>query len=109
MPRRCLPIASIAAYALLALSMTGAPARSEGVFSRDCYGNYPVRSCVEIYRSGRVSPNVIAAPQSAEDRAAAEARDKRWLARCQPTIRSDLYGMPRYSFAAAGCEFGRFD
>lgn len=109
MPRRCLPIASIAACALLALSMTSAPAQSEGVFSRDCYGFYPMRSCLEIYRTGRVNPNVIAVPQTMEDRAAAENRDKRWAAHCRPTARYDLYGMLRYNFAAAGCEFGRID
>ena len=48
-------------------------------------------------------------PQSAEERAAAEARDRRWVARCRPAIRQDHYGMPRYSYAAPGCEYGVLD
>ncbi len=109
MPRRCLPIAAIAACALLALNMTSAPAWSEGVLTYNCYGRYGMRSCVETYRSGRVNPYVISVPQSADDRAVAEARDQRWLTRCRPTVRHDRYGMPRYSYVAQGCEFGRLD
>jgi hypothetical protein len=31
------------------------------------------------------------------------------MARCRPTFRQDKYGMPRYVYAAPGCEFGQLD
>jgi hypothetical protein len=109
MSRRFSPTAWAAALALLALSMMSAPARSEGVSTSNCYGRYTMRSCVHTYRAGRINPHLITVTQSVEDRAAADARDKRWVSLCRPTIQHDRYGMPRYSYAVAGCEFGRLD
>ena len=55
--------------------------------------------------------HIVAVPQpiSVDERAAAEARDRRWVARCRPVIRQDEYGVPRYVYAARGCEYGRLD
>jgi hypothetical protein len=36
----------------------------------------------------------------------ATARDRKWIDRCHPTIAQDRYGVPRYHYAALGCEFG---
>ena len=111
MSRRFSLPAWLAALALLALSMMSAPARSEGVATYNCYGNRNMKSCVATFRREGFHPNVInvPAPQTADERAAAEARDGRWLERCGPGIRQDRYGMPRYSYVAPGCEFGRLD
>ncbi|MCC6887237.1 MAG: hypothetical protein IT536_01660 [Hyphomicrobiales bacterium] len=107
-----------APLALLALSMMSAAARSEAARSEipadvvqttNCYGTWDLESCV-IAAGPRRSPHVIAVPAgSAEERAAMEARDRRWVERCRPTIRQDRYGMPRYSYASPGCAFGRLD
>jgi hypothetical protein len=113
MSRRFSPIAWLAALALLALSMLAAPARSEPgghTYTLDCSGSRYGRSCVATSRRGRSHPNVINAPALAgDDIAAAEARDRRWVERCRPVIRQDHFGMPRYSYSAPGCEFGRLD
>jgi hypothetical protein len=113
MSRRFSLSAWLAALALLALSMMSAPARSqtEGVVTWNCFGGRYSESCVTTFRKGPFNPHVIAvpAPTSAEDRAAAEARDRRWAERCQPVIRQDRYGVPRYSYSAPGCEYGRLD
>jgi hypothetical protein len=114
MSRRFSPIAWLAALALLALSIMAAPARSEpgdGTYISNCFGTGRMKSCVTTFRSGRFHPNVITvpAPTNADDLAAAEARDRRWVERCRPVIRQDHFGMPRYSYSAAGCEFGRLD
>jgi hypothetical protein len=45
-------------------------------------------------------------PYGEADKARAAASDQRWLNRCQPVISQDQYGVPRYHYAAAGCEFG---
>jgi hypothetical protein len=106
------PTAWLAALALLALSMTSAPAwsASDGVITWNCYGAANVRSCVASFRRGRFNPHVIDVPrQSPEEREAAEARDRVWAEHCRPVIRQDRYGMPRYSYAAPGCEYGRLD
>jgi hypothetical protein len=120
------------AFALLALSMMAAPARPEtarpaapavappampralptedGVETHNCFDRDNSHSCMRIFRTTRKNPHVIVVPPSADgEAAAAEARDRRWVARCRPVIRQDIYGMPRYSYAAQGCEFGRLD
>ena len=121
MARRIFPLAVwLAALIVLALSMTHTPARpdpakngasDDGVEVTTCLGGRHGASCVTTFRSGRVNPHIINVPQpqSAEDRAAAEARDRRWVERCRPTIRQDQHGMPRYVYAAQGCEYGRLD
>lgn len=113
MSRRFSPTAWLAALALLALSMMAAPARSapDRIYTTNCYGARNVMSCVHTRRRGPISPYVIpvAGPQTPEERAAAEERDRRWAERCRPVIRPDRYGMPRYSYDAPGCEYGRLD
>jgi hypothetical protein len=114
MSRRFSPLAWLAALAVLALSMMAAPARSqagEGVYTWNCFGSRYSRSCVGIFRDGRNNPHVIKVPgpTSPEETAAAEARDRRWSERCSPVISQDRYGMPRYTYRAPGCEYGRLD
>jgi len=46
---------------------------------------------------------------SEQDTAEQERRDKAWQARCKPVIRQDQFGVPRYIYAAHGCEYGRLD
>jgi hypothetical protein len=40
------------------------------------------------------------------ERASAAERDRKWQERCKPAIAQDYYGVPRYFYAAPGCEFG---
>jgi len=62
-----------------------------------------------VLRSGPLQdPYVRTVPEShdeAENQRAAE-RDRRWGDRCRPVIVQDRYGVPRYTYAAPGCEFG---
>ena len=122
MPRRLSLLAWLFALTLLALSMTQARpqaasippqtvASDGGVETTHCFGTRFSSSCVSVFREGRDSLHVIAVPQPAteQERAAAEARDRRWVARCNPAIRQDRYGMLRYVYSAPGCEYGRLD
>jgi hypothetical protein len=114
MSRRFSLTAWFAALALLVLSMMSAPARSQplGVSTYSCSGPWwGTQNCVETHRKGPFNPHVIVfpGPQSEEERKAVEARDRRWSERCQPLARQDRYGMPRYSYNAPGCEYGRLD
>jgi hypothetical protein len=113
MSRRFSLTAWLAALALLALSMMSAPARSapDRIYTTNCYGARNMLSCVHTRRRGPLNPHVIKVPklQTPEEREAAEARDRLWAERCRPVIRQDRYGMPRYSYSAAGCEYGRLE
>jgi len=46
-------------------------------------------------------------PATAEERAAAAERERAWVERCLPVIEPDRFGVDRYHYSAAGCEFGR--
>ena len=116
MSRRFSPLAWLAALAVLALSMMAAPARSEPATAstpRNCFGTRNIAILRRHASAGdALNPHVInvpAADVAADEIAAAEARDRRWVERCSPVIRQDRFGMPRYSYSAPGCEFGRLD
>ena len=64
-------------------------------------------SCVE--RKGPAGDpyvRTVPAPKSDEERERSAERDHKWLARCRPIVAQDRYGVPRYHYAAPGCEFG---
>jgi hypothetical protein len=67
-------------------------------------------SCVEIRRE-LTNPYVIhvQGPQSSEEVAETTERDRLWQARCRPTVHQDAYGVNRYRYAAAGCEYGKYE
>ncbi|MGH6770210.1 MAG: hypothetical protein ACRECO_14435 [Xanthobacteraceae bacterium] len=101
--------AGIAALAALPLSFTAVGADSVRTFS--CVRAGGAVSCTATRRNGSFNPHIrtVEPPVSDEDRAKAEARDRRWVERCRPIIRQDELGVPRYAYAAQGCEFGRLD
>jgi hypothetical protein len=104
----------LAPLALSALSMTSAPAGAEpreSVRTLNCYGTRNMASCIATRRE-RLNTHVISMPaRSAEETTAAAERDRRWAKRCDPVVRQDRYGMPRYSYSSSvqGCEYGRLD
>jgi hypothetical protein len=80
-------------------------ANEYGAGSRNDYGS---SNCVEV-RHELINPFVINVPQPEKDAGDIEARDRLWRARCRPTIREDAYGVRRYQYAAAGCEYGKYE
>jgi hypothetical protein len=70
-----------------------------------CVGAYGLGTCVENwYRSyDDNGPRQRTAQEIAES----EERDRKWAARCRPTLRQDRYGVERYVYAVPDCEFGR--
>lgn len=78
-----------------------------GTDSRNGYGD---DSCVEIHRE-LVNPHIIQVPppQNEKDVADIAARDRLWQARCRPVIRQDASGVRRYQYAAAGCDYGKYE
>jgi hypothetical protein len=109
--RTAVPKATVVTPVAVPVAVPPAIAPEDSVETNNCFDTRNMESCVTVFRGGRLSPHIIAVPPPASEaeRAAAEARDRRWVTRCRPTIRQDRYGMPRYSYAAPGCEYGVLD
>lgn len=77
------------------------------VGSRSAYGS---DSCVEIRRD-LANPYIIHVPPPANEKDVADiaARERLWQARCRPVIRQDAHGVRRYQYAAAGCDYGKYE
>jgi hypothetical protein len=89
---------------LLATSIASAQGAG-GVAITTCAGGFLTFGCVERWGPA-VDPNIRTVPRDPKDDAVLAERDARWMARCRPVIRQDRYGVPRYHYAAAGCEHG---
>lgn len=97
-------ISSVAA----AVPASVVPASADYIRSSNCLGSGGMSSCITRWSDGG-DPHIIEVPQpfSEDERDRAAARDRKWVARCKPVIHQDRYGVPRYYYAAPGCEFGR--
>jgi hypothetical protein len=94
-----------AAFVVAVLSL--ATARADTVAVGGCVGARGALNCVvKVGPAGDPYVRTIPQPQTDADRERAEARDRKWIDRCRPTIAQDRYGVPRYHYAAWGCEFG---
>jgi hypothetical protein len=72
-----------------------------------CVGAPGSFNCVvRVGPAGDPYVRTVPQPLTDEDKARTEARDHKWIDRCHPTIAQDRYGVPRYHYAAWGCEFG---
>jgi hypothetical protein len=94
--------------AILLSAITLTTVHAGGVGTMSCVGGAGAVNCVGQWGPGG-DPNVRAVPPKAlgeEERAKAAAREREWLAQCQPEIRRDPYGVGRYVYAARGCEYG---
>jgi hypothetical protein len=95
---------------VLAAGLPASSAQADWIRNSSCMGNWGGVTCTTHWRKTfNNNPYVIysVAPASEEEERAAEARDRKWLARCKPVIRQDHYGVSRYIYAAPGCEFGK--
>jgi hypothetical protein len=101
-------IAATLAVSAAAVPASVVPAAADYIRSSNCVGAAGMSSCITRWSSGG-DPHIIEVPQplSQDERDRAAARDRKWVARCKPVIHQDRYGVPRYYYAAPGCEFGR--
>jgi hypothetical protein len=84
-------------------------AHAEGSGIGGCIGSWDTLNCV--VRWGPIGdPYVrqVPGPASDTERGAATDRERRWEQHCRPQIALDRYGVPRYLYAAPGCEFGAY-
>ena len=109
LPRTCKTAGNTALLlgALLLAPLTSAQAQSAAL---TCLRSGGAVSCV-----GRIGPGSfpqvvhLREPLGEREMAEAAARDRRWLARCEPIIRQDRNGVRRYLYAAPDCDVGRFE
>lgn len=90
--------------ALAAMGLTVPPAQAGSVDTLSCIRSASFFTCVRQWDrpvAGRIGP------PDPREQAEADERERKWLARCRPQIRQDGYGVGRYHYAAAGCEYGR--
>jgi len=89
---------------LLAVS---APARADSVAVGGCIGPWRTFNCVVRWgEAGNPLVRNVPQPVDEEERGHSAERERKWLDRCKPVIAQDAYGVPRYRYAAPGCEFG---
>jgi hypothetical protein len=108
---------TLRAFLLAATALTlplAASAQAEQAHITNCvwtpspyWGNGGANNCVERWGES-ADPYIRTVPQPATDaeKARATERDQKWLQRCRPIIAQDRYGVPRYHYAAPGCDFG---
>jgi len=95
----------LAASTLAAITLTAADADTVGVGG--CVGVKGSVNCVvRVGPAGDPYIRTVPQPENEADKERSAARDRKWIERCHPTIAQDRYGVPRYHYVAAGCEFG---
>lgn len=99
---------SACAGAFLMLSViTLTPARADWIGVGGCVGGWGSYNCVGWEGpAGDPYVRLVPPPEDEAEKERAMARDRRWMERCRPIIAQDRYGVPRYHYAAPGCEFG---
>lgn len=100
------PVAAIAGVLTLS-AVTSAAAADDYVRIGTCFGGWFASQCVTRWApTGDPYIRTVPQPHTDEEKAVAAERDHRWLQRCRPVIAQDRYGVPRYHYAAAGCDLG---
>ena len=100
------PLAACVAAAATFTASGLSPARADGIAVGGCIRTHFSINCVA--RWGAYSDpyvRLVTPPTEAEKALSAE-RDHKWQAHCRPAVFQDHYGVPRYEYAAPGCEFG---
>jgi hypothetical protein len=100
-------IAAVAAVAVLSLSVFGpSTARAGGIEVDSCVGSRYSITCVSRW-GGYGDPYIRqVAPATEAEKAQQADHHRKWQKRCQPLVCQDPCGVPRYEYAAPGCEFG---
>ncbi len=98
---------AVVALSAMILGLILSAAYADGMFVGGCVGQQGSLNCVGRWGDA-TDPYIRKVPEPADDaeRQRSAERERRWEARCRPTIAQDRFGVPRYLYAARGCEFG---
>jgi hypothetical protein len=87
--------------------MTSSAAYADGMAVGGCVGTRGSLNCVVRWgEAGDPYVRLVPQPIDQVEKDRAAERDHKWQDHCRPTIAQDYYGVPRYRYAAPGCEFG---
>jgi hypothetical protein len=104
---RAKTLSILAPAALVAGILSLAAAHADTLAVGGCVGSAGAVNCVvRVGPAGDPYIRTVPQPSTDEEKERAAARDRKWIDRCHPTIAQDRYGVPRYHYAAWGCEFG---
>ena len=96
-----------AALSFVIVATIGSAAHADGMVFGGCIGGAGAVNCaVRWGEAGDPYIRVVPQPVTEDEKTQSAQRDKKWEARCRPVIAQDRYGVPRYEYAAPGCEFG---
>jgi hypothetical protein len=88
-------------------SVTFGSAQAQGVIIGGCVGGGHAVNCTTLWApAGDPYFRHVPQPTDPAERARARERSRRWADRCRPSLSQDRYGVPRYTYALPGCEFG---
>lgn len=100
-------IATAAACSVIIVTSVCNTASAGGIAFGGCTGGVGAANCVVRWgEAGDPYIRVVPQPAGEAERDQEAQRDRKWEQRCKPVIAQDRYGVPRYQYAAAGCEFG---
>jgi hypothetical protein len=98
-----------AAAAVSVLSFNGlrpSMAHAGGLEVDSCVGSRYSVTCVTRW-GGYGDPYIrLVSPETDAEKSLQADRDRKWQEHCRPVVYQDRYGVPRYEYAAPGCEFG---
>jgi hypothetical protein len=102
--------AAITGSVFLAATSTTVQANSTGSIS--CVGGGGSINCVGSHRYVDGDPSFakiikIKKPETEQEIAEANARERKWREHCAPQLKQDRYGVMRYTYAAPNCDLGR--
>ncbi len=105
--RHAVRVGAAATLSVVALATIWSAAYADGLAVGGCIGGGGSFNCVVRWgEAGDPYIRTVPQPTDETERTHAAERDRKWEARCKPTIAQDRYGVPRYQYSAAGCEFG---
>jgi hypothetical protein len=100
------PVVALASVLTLS-AVTSAAAADDYLRIDSCVGTWLASQCVTRWApTGDPNIRLVPQPENEADKARAAERDHKWLQRCRPVVAQDRYGVPRYRYAAPGCDFG---
>jgi hypothetical protein len=99
-------LGAVLSLSALLVPLASTAARADGMAVGGCVGTRYSITCVTRW-GGYSDPYIRLVPHQTEaEKAHSAEHDRRWQAHCKPVVVQDPYGVPRYEYAARGCEFG---
>ncbi len=84
-----------------------AATRAQDALVGDCIHSFGGLSCALRWgNAGDPYIRHVPGPRDAREEEDFAKHDRNWEKRCRPVVKQDEFGIARYRYAAAGCEFG---